>query len=62
MNEIKGKTILCRMLQELLPMIQQVYEEREGEINALVYIGKWWALLRVELKFCLWWRALSEHV
>ena len=26
----EGEMILCRALQELLPRIQQVYEEREG--------------------------------
>ena len=26
----EGKMTLCRALQELLPRIQQVYEEREG--------------------------------
>ena len=33
--------------------IQQVYEEEKGEINLLVYIGKWRALVGVELKFYL---------
>ena len=37
-------------------------KKEKGEINVLVYMGKWWALVRVELKFRLWQRALSEHV
>ena len=24
----------------------------KGEINSLVYMGKWWDLVRVEPKFC----------
>ena len=30
-----------------------MYEEREGEINLLVYMGKWRDLLGVESKFHL---------
>ena len=37
-------------------------KKEKGEINMLVYMGKWWTLVGVELKFCLWRRALSEHV
>ena len=37
-------------------------KKEKGEINALVYMGKWWALVGAEPKFCLWQRALSEHV
>ena len=37
-------------------------KKEKGEINWLVYMGKWQALVGVELKFCPWQRALSEHV
>ena len=37
-------------------------KEEKDEINMLVYMGKWRALVGVEPKFCLWWRVLSENV
>ena len=37
-------------------------KKEKGGTNALVYMGKWWALVGVKPKFCLWQRALSEHV
>ena len=53
---------LCTALRELLPSIQKLYEEREGEINVLAYMEKWQALVGVQPNFCLWRRTLSEHV
>ena len=37
-------------------------KKEKDEINSLVYMGKWWALVRVKPKFHPCWRALSEHV
>ena len=37
-------------------------KKERDEINSLAYIGKWQALVGVELKFHLWLKALSEHV
>ena len=34
----------------------------KNEINVLVYMEKWQALVGVKPKFCLSRRALSEHV
>ena len=34
----------------------------KGEINVLVYMGKWQALVEVKPKFRLWRSTLSEHV
>ena len=42
--------------------LNKCMKKEKGEINVLVYMGKWWALVGVELKFRLWQRALSEHV
>ena len=38
-----------------------MYEEREGEINLLVYMGKWWGLVS-QAEILPEGRALSEHV
>ena len=45
-----------------MSIARRIQQKEKGEINSLVYMGKWQALVGVEPKFHLWWRALSEHV
>ena len=40
MNEKEGEMILCRVLRELLPSIQQVYEDIEGLNHCIGLHGK----------------------
>ena len=47
---------------ESLPNDSTSIRKEKGEIKTLVYMrngGQW---LEVKLKFCLWQRAVSEHV
>ena len=49
-NEKEGKTILCEHCENYY---QGFNKYMKNEINTLVYMGKWQALVGVELKFCL---------
>ena len=58
----EGKTILCDRCENYYKGFNKCMKKEKGEINLLVYMGKWRALVGVEPKFFPWQRALSEHV
>ena len=54
-------TILCERYEYYYKGFNKCMKKEKGEINSLVYKGKWRALVGVKPKFRPWWRALSEH-
>ena len=49
----KGKTILFECCENYYKGFNKCMKKEKSEINSLVYIGKWQALVRVEPKFRL---------
>ena len=60
MNEKEGEMILCGHCENYYQGFNRCMKKEKGEINALAYMGKWQALVRVKPKFYLWQRALKN--
>ena len=52
MNEKAGEMILCERYKNYCQGFNKYMKTEKGEINSLVYMRKWMALVGIEPKFC----------
>ena len=52
MNEKAGEMILCELYENYCQGLNKYMKTEKGEINSLVYMRKWMALVGIEPKFC----------
>ena len=52
MNKKAGEMILCERYENCCQGFNKCMKKEKGEINLLVYMGKWQALVGVEPTYC----------